>query len=65
LITSSQGEKNLDSQCKIYSGIQGYDGVTASQMNEQIQYSFSGGAKGIRYGIFTDDSWTIIKKWGK
>jgi len=69
LQTITQGAKNLvDPQCEIYSGVQGYDGVTASQMNEQIQYSFSGGAQGIivfRYGTITEDSWEIIKEWGK
>lgn len=66
----TQGAKNLvDPKCKICTGIQAFDGVSAEQLNEQIQYSFSGGSCGtiiFRYGtIVTDESWNVIKKWGR
>lgn len=67
--TITQGAKQrVDPTCKIYTGVQGYDGVTAAQLNEQIQYSFNGGAEGFivfRYGTFTEDYWEVIKGWGE
>lgn len=65
LQTITKGAKDLvDPQCEIYSGVQAFDGVTAEQLKEQIQYSFDGGAEGIivfRYGTITDDSWEVLK----
>jgi len=65
LQTITKGAKDLvDSKCKIYTGVQAFNGVTAEQLKEQIQYSFDGGADGIivfRYGTITDDSWEVLK----
>ncbi len=65
----AEGAKGLvDPQCKIYMGLQAYDGVTAEQLKEQIQYSFAGGADGIivfQYATVTPDSWRMIKEWNK
>ncbi len=55
-------------RCKIYTGVQSFNGVTAEQLKEQIQYSFSGGAEGIivfRYGAISDDSWEVLKNSDK
>jgi len=69
LQTITKGAKDLvDPQCKIYSGVQAFNGVTAEQLKEQIQYSFDGGAEGIivfRYGTITDDSWEVLKNSDK
>lgn len=58
----------VGNQCDIFTGIQGYDGVTADQLNEQIQFSISGGADGVvvfRYETIPADGWNVIKEWGK
>lgn len=69
LKTITEGAKDLvDPQCKIYAGVQAFDGVTAEQLKEQIQYSFDGGAEGIivfRYGTITDDCWEVLKNSDK
>lgn len=69
LKTITEGAKDLvDPQCKIYAGVQAFDGVTAEQLKEQIQYSFDGGAEGIivfRYGTITNDCWEVLKNSDK
>lgn len=69
LQTITEGAKGLvDPKCKIYSGVQAFNGATAEQLKEQIRYSFDGGAEGIivfRYGAFADDSWEVLKQINK
>jgi uncharacterized lipoprotein YddW (UPF0748 family) len=57
--------KKVTSNCRIANGFQTFDGVTAKQVREQIQYSLAGGAKGVvgfRYGTTTADHWAVIKE---
>jgi uncharacterized lipoprotein YddW (UPF0748 family) len=57
--------KQVDPKCKIYNGIQTFDGVTPEQVKEQVLYSLEGGASGIvvfRYGTTSKEAWEIIKQ---
>lgn len=53
-------------ECKIYAGIQAYEGVTDTEIDEQIAYAIKGGASGVilfRAETITDEkSWKVIKK---
>jgi len=66
LKTVTQGIKEqVVPTCKVLTGIQAFNDVTAPQIKEQIQYSFDGGADGIilfRYGTMTEDYWDMVKK---
>ena len=61
----TQGAKSkVSSNCKITTGYQTFDGVTATQVKEQIQYSLENGANGVvnfRYGTTSTDQWAVIK----
>jgi uncharacterized lipoprotein YddW (UPF0748 family) len=67
LKTMTEGAINLaEPNCGIVTGVQAFDGVTATELKEQIQYSFDAGAKGIilfRYGTVTAASWEAVKEW--
>ncbi|MDI9523645.1 MAG: family 10 glycosylhydrolase [Bacteroidota bacterium] len=69
LKTITEAAKQLvGDKCDIYTGVQGYDGVTANQLNEQIQFSISGGADGVaifRYETIPAGGWEVIKEWGQ
>jgi uncharacterized lipoprotein YddW (UPF0748 family) len=54
----------VDPKCKISAGVQAFDGVTATELEEQISYSMEGGSHGVlifRYGTITTDSWDVVK----
>lgn len=54
----------VDPRCKISAGIQGFDGVTAAEMAEQIDFAMEGGSYGVlifRYGSFSENIWNTIK----
>lgn len=58
-------KKQVVPTCKILTGVQAFDSVTAPQIKEQIQYSHEGGADGIilfRYGTMTEDYWDMVEK---
>ena len=61
----TQGAKSKVSlNCRITTGYQTFDGVTPTQVKEQIQYSIENGANGVvnfRYGTTTTDQWAVIK----
>lgn len=49
--------------CKIASGLQAFDGVSTTEMKEQINYALEGGAHGViifQYENITDSCWNII-----
>lgn len=50
--------------CKISAGVQAFNNVTPTELEEQISYSMEGGSHGIlifRYGTITTDSWAVVK----
>jgi uncharacterized lipoprotein YddW (UPF0748 family) len=60
--------KEVSSNCKITTGYQTFDGVTADQVKYQLQYSLEGNAYGavnFRYGTTSDDQWAVIKDYYK
>lgn len=67
LKTMTEGAiKLVEPNCEIVTGIQAFDGVTATELKEQIEYSFEAGARGIilfRYGTVTEACWDAIKEW--
>ncbi len=55
----------VDSSCKIAAGIQGYGGVTATELREEINYALEGGAFGVvifRYGDISAEQWQVVKE---
>jgi|GEM_PF-761365 len=60
--------KQVTSNCKITTGYQTFDNVTADQVKYQLQFSLEGGAYGavnFRYGTTSDAQWTVIKDYYK
>ncbi len=57
--------KLVGPNCKIFNGIQTYNGVTTEQIEEEINCSLEGGAVGIiafKYDSILPDDWKVIKK---
>lgn len=53
----------VDTSCKICTGVQGYNGVSGAELEKEISYAKSGGAKGIvifRYGSLTEACWQVV-----
>ncbi len=56
--------KRVVPSCRISTGYQTFDNVTATQVKQQIQFSLDGGAAGVvnfRWGTVSDDQWKEIK----
>ncbi len=57
--------KLVGPKCKIFNGIQTYNGVTTEQIEEEIKCSLEGGSAGIiafKYDSISADDWKVIKK---
>jgi uncharacterized lipoprotein YddW (UPF0748 family) len=55
----------VSSNCKISTGYQAYNSVTAAEIREQVTYAMSGNSKGVvafRYETATDANWAEIKE---
>ena len=57
--------KQVGSECKIFAGVQSYDGTTPEELKEEILYALEGGASGIvifRYATTTPEQWDAVKE---
>src|SRR5690606_25494917 len=54
----------VDPKCKITAGVQAFNDVTPTELEEQITYSMEGGSHGVllfRYGTITTNNWSVVK----
>ncbi len=57
--------KRVAPTCRIATGYQTFDNVTATQVKQQIQFALDGGAAGVvnfRWGTISGDQWKVIKE---
>ena len=61
---TADAETLVDNHCKIVTGVQGYNNVTAEDLRKQILSAKSNNAFGIvifRYGDLSSDEWQVVQ----